>query len=418
MRKPTPQQLRFLDWEMGAFFHFGIRTFYEGHRDWDGLPMPAQGFAPTALDCDQWIRTIKQTGMTYAILVCKHHDGFANWPSAHSDYSVRQTPWKNGQGDVVQEFVDACRRHDIAVGLYYSPAEQGYHERSPEAHDQYFIDQITELLGNYGKIDYLWFDGCGSEGHKYDTERIVRTIRGLQPDILIFNMWDPDTRWVGNEAGVASIDNSNIVSSLSFSEKTTEKDALGEDMFLPAECDGMLRTNWFYSEYDAHTLRPLQELLGLYEHSVGRGANLLINIAPDRRGLLPQPDARRLLEFGAALRARYGQPLSAQAQATEAGYELAFCLPSTDGVAAFDDEPLVNALELAEDLSDGEAVQQFRVLARGHKLYTPLCLHLGHTIGHKRIVRFPAIRARELVVEVTQSRRAAKLLPPRAFFVR
>ena len=191
---PTKQQLSFLDWEMGAFFHFGIRTFYEGHRDWDGKAMDLKAFLPTGLDCENWIRTIKEAGLTYAILVCKHHDGFANWPSKYTEYSVANTPWKDGKGDVVQEFVAACRKYDIKVGLYYSPAEAGFQERSPKEHDDYFISQIGELLSNYGKIDYLWFDGCGSEGHEYDKKRIITAIRSLQPEILIFGMWDPDTR--------------------------------------------------------------------------------------------------------------------------------------------------------------------------------------------------------------------------------
>ena len=121
----SARQLEYQDWEMGIFFHFGIRTFYEGHRDWDGKPMPLDGFRPAGLNCDDWIASAKRAGMTYAVLVCKHHDGFANWPSAHSEFGVGQTPWKEGKGDVVGEFTEACRRHGIKIGLYYSPAEWG-----------------------------------------------------------------------------------------------------------------------------------------------------------------------------------------------------------------------------------------------------------------------------------------------------
>ena len=123
--KPTEKQLKFLDWELGVFIHFGIRTFYEGHRDWDMKPMPLEGFNPTELDCENWVLTAKEAGAKYAVLVCKHHDGFANWPSAYTEYSVKNTPWKNGKGDVVREFVDACRKHGICPGLYYSPAQFG-----------------------------------------------------------------------------------------------------------------------------------------------------------------------------------------------------------------------------------------------------------------------------------------------------
>ena len=119
------EQLEFLNWEFGVFFHFGIRSFFRGHKDWDGKEMPLSAFNPDALDCDEWIRTVKAAGFRYAILTCKHHDGFANWPSAYTEYSVKNTPWKNGEGDVVREFTDACRAHGIKVGLYYSPAQWG-----------------------------------------------------------------------------------------------------------------------------------------------------------------------------------------------------------------------------------------------------------------------------------------------------
>lgn len=215
------------------FFHFGIRTFYEGHTDWDGLPMPVEGFNPTALDCENWICAAHEAGARYAILVCKHHDGFANWPSKYTDYSIKNTPYKNGRGDVVREFVDACRKYGLAVGLYYSPAQEGYKEIDDSEYDEYFINQVSELLTDYGKIDYLWFDACGSENHEYDIKRIVGAIRKLQPEILLFNMWDPDTRWVGNESGIAPIDAKYVTNRVPFSEKTTEDDELGEDIFLP-----------------------------------------------------------------------------------------------------------------------------------------------------------------------------------------
>ena len=406
--KPTKQQLAFLDWEMGAFFHFGIRTFYEGHRDWDGKTMPPAGFNPTQLDCESWIRIVKEAGLKYAILVCKHHDGFANWPSAYSSYHVGLTPWKDGKGDVVAEFVAACRKYDIKVGLYYSPAEAGSCQREAREYDDYFIHQISELLdGRYGVIDYLWFDGCGSEGHEYDKQRIIRAIRGLQPEILIFNMWDPDTRWVGNEGGAAGVDNSSVVGELDFSVMTDEKEALGTSKFLPAECDFMLRrNNWFYSEYDVHTVKSVEELVGLYYYSVGCGANFLVNIGPDRRGLLPEVDARRLLEFGAEIARRFSNPLPGDWEETDDGVTL-----------TLDEHALVNQIMFEEDLTEGERVEAFSVLAGSHILYKPVCVYAGKTVGHKRIVTFPAILAGELTVRVEKSRGQAKLRNLQAFYV-
>jgi alpha-L-fucosidase len=405
--QPSAERLAFLDWEMGAFFHFGIRTFYEGRRDWDGKPMPLEGFAPTELDCEQWIATIKEAGAKYAILVCKHHDGFANWPSKHSEYHVGLTPWRNGRGDVVAEFVSACRKYDIKIGLYYSPAEIGYGDRSAKEHDDYFIAQVSELLSGYGQIDYLWFDGCGSEGHEYDKERIVKAIRGLQPNILIFNMWDPDTRWVGNEAGIAGVENSDWVSELDFSVMTSRKDALDGKEFLPAECDFMMRDhNWFYSEYDVHTVKSVEELVGLYYYSVGNGANFLINIGPDRRGLLPNVDAIRLKEFGAEIRRRFQNPLPSSLVESENGAAI-----------ELSEQRLVNHIVIGEDMETGGRVSEFSILVKSRLIYRPKVIYAGKAIGHKRIIQFPPIRAKSLIVRVDQSSGGYKLIKPEAYYI-
>ena len=366
MRSIKKEQLDFLNWEFGVFFHFGIRTFNEGHKDWDMKPMALSSFDPTELDCEDWIKTVHDAGAKYAVLVCKHHDGFANWPSACTDYSVKNTPWKQGKGDVVREFVRACRKYDVKTGLYYSPAQFGSVEMNGREYDDYFIHQIRELLINYGKIDYLWFDGCGSEGHQYDTKRILAEIRACQPDILLFNMWDPDTRWIGNEQGVADVPNPLIV------------DFEGESRFLPAECDCRMRAeNWFYSDADEATVKSLDELMGLYYYSVGRGANLLINIGPDRRGLLPEADKRALLAFGAEIRARFSDPVPCRA--TNGDHRLTLEL-----------EPrLIDHVVLSEEITT-EEITSFEIFA--FPASRPMLVYTGQTIGHKAICRFPAVR--------------------------
>jgi alpha-L-fucosidase len=369
--------------------------------------MPLSEFNPVDLDCENWIRTVRDAGMKYAILVCKHHDGFANWPSKYSNYHVGLTPWKDGRGDVVAEFTAACRKYGIKTGLYYSPAETGYGDRSPREHDDYFINQISELLTDYGKVDYLWFDGCGSEGHEYDKARIVGAIRGLQPEILIFNMWDPDTRWAGNEGGVAGVYNGNVVAELNFSVMTVEKDALDKAGFLPAECDFMLRQkNWFYSEYDVHTIKSVEELIGIYYYSVGSGANFLVNIGPDRRGLLPQADAERLLEFGRAISGRFGSPIPSQAVEYERG-----------AAAELEEQQLINHVILAEDLTEGESIAELNVLVESGILRQPVCVFTGKAVGHKRIVSFPAVRAKKVYVEVTKHNGEYTLFKPEVFMI-
>jgi len=395
---PTARQIEYQDWEMGMFFHFGIRTFYEGHRDWDGKPMPTEGFRPAGLNCDDWIVSAKRAGMRYAVLVCKHHDGFANWPSKHSDFSVAQTPWMDGNGDVVREFTDACRRHGVKPGLYYSPAEWGNAEFGDEAaYDEHFLNQITELLSNYGDIDILWFDGCGSEGHTYDWPRIVREIRRMQPNVLIFNMGgDPDFRWVGNEAGVAGLPNWNTVTGSRFSVNTEGDDKLADNpLWLPAECDCMMRWhNWFYEEADVDTVKPVEELMGLYYLSVGRGANLLINIGPDRRGLLPDADRDALIGFGAEIRRRFGNPIArlADGTATDTGWEYAAPEPF-----------YLDHIVLQEDLANGETVRRFAIHLQTGISGRLVTLYEGRNIGHKAICRVPLVACRKVVVEITEA---------------
>lgn len=381
------EQLDFLDWEFGIFFHFGIRTFNEGHKDWDMKPMELSSFNPDKLDCDDWIKTVRDAGAKYAVLVCKHHDGFANWPSAYTEFSVKNTPWKNGEGDIVQDFTDACRKYNIKIGLYYSPAQFGSVQMNGKEYDDYFINQIRELLTNYGKIDYLWFDGCGSEGHQYDTARIVAEIRKCQPDILIFNMWDPDTRWIGNESGLAPLQNNLTVGSLDFSIQTEEKDMLEERRFLPGECDCRMRLeNWFYSEKDAHTVKTLDELMGLYYYSVGRGSNLLINIAPDRTGNLPQEDKKALLEFGNKIRRDFSDFIKCEVRKEPGKITL-------EAKAQ-----LINHAILSEKIAFDNEIEAFEIKAHPYPYGAPITVYLGKTIGHKAICRFPTIYTNKIEI--------------------
>lgn len=403
------RQIDFLDWEFGMFFHFGIRSFYPGHVDWDDKDMPPEKFNPTQLDCEQWVRTAKEAGATYAILTTKHHDGFALWPSKYSNYSVAQTPWKDGKGDVVREFTDACRKYGLKVGLYYSPAQWGKYSipfSNAKEYDDYFINQIGELLTNYGKIDYLWFDGCGSEGHEYDRERIVAQIDRMQPEILTFcdPEWSPGIRWVGNEDGYASLNNPLVVSSTDYSELATEEQKLSEAAFLPSECDCKLRNTWFW-DLNEDTIKSTEELFGMYEMSVGHGSNFLINIGPDSRGLLPDADVKRILELGERIKASYSTPVP-------------FTEPSKDGdvytiVHTESDEPdwktipkeerLSNCVMIKEDLSNGQLVESFSIYgylpAYKHK---KILLFKGKTIGHKVLCKFSPLRASKYEVIINQ----------------
>lgn len=382
--KPTSRQLEFMDWEFGAFFHFGLRAFYKGWHDWDERDMDQSVFNPEGLDCDSWIRAFKDAGAKYAILTCKHHDGFANWPSEYTDYSVKNTPWKNGKGDVVREFTDACRRNDMKVGLYYSPAQRdGSKFTTSKEYNDYFIGQLGELLTGYGKIDYLWFDGCGSQGYTFDTVRIIDSIRTAQPDIMIFGMWDPDVRWIGNEEGWAPIPNTYTFKNNHAYAVEKYGDARPEYRFLPGECDTDLRSTWFDCEDNEDTIYELDELMGLYEMSVGHGANLLLNIGPDKTGHLPKPDAARLAEFGAKIKEMYGSPL-----------DFSSPVKNEDGTFAVRSQnaQLVNCAVLMEDLTEGESVKRFTLRSDKTIVYT------GYGIGHKYICKFPTVKTAGLTL--------------------
>ncbi len=402
--QPTEKQLKFLDWEFGIFFHFGIRTFNPGHVDWDGVDMPVSSFNPTELDCSQWIKAIKKAGAKYAVMTTKHHDGFALWPSKYTKYSVAYSDWKDGKGDVVKEYVEACRREGIAVGLYYSPAQWGKTAVTfdkEEEYDDYFINQISELLSNYGKIDYLWFDGCGSAGHKYDQKRIIGVIRKLQPDIIIFGMWDPDTFWVGNEDGYAPLNNTGIIETEILGEKKT--------MFMPYECDCRIRGHWFYDR-DEYSLKSVDELIGMYEMSVGRGANLLLNIGPDERGLLPETDIARLMQLKAEIDKRYSYPLPFEkaVKESENTYSIEYSYSTlNDKFKDTDFIPNVKSVIIKEDISKGVACRRFKLWAHIPSRPTPssrkICIYYGETIGKKKIIPIPAIRAPKFTLEILES---------------
>ncbi|MBQ8899010.1 MAG: alpha-L-fucosidase [Clostridia bacterium] len=403
---PAESQLDFLNWEFGVFFHFGIRTFYEGHKDWDLKDMPLSGFYPTDFSAEDWCEKIAAGGAKYAILTAKHHDGFANWPSAYTEYSVKNTPWRDGKGDVVGDFVAACRKFGLKVGLYYSPAQFGSVNVDHDEYDTYFINQISELLTNYGKIDYLWFDGCGSANHNYNQERIIKSIRALQPEILIFNMWDPDTAWVGNEDGYARYPNVYEKNVASMGRCRRESDSEEGTRFLPDECDCRIRDTWFYEDADRDNLKSVDMLMGMYELSVGRGSNLLLNIGPDRRGRLLDEDVARINEFAAEVKRRYSNPIPVDTVYDDNGLYIYFPQP-TDA----------NCVVLEEDIVNGQSVFDFELSffnCEGNDYYKTVLFH-GSTVGRKLIISFPPMRLRRLRLDILRSEGDWKLNSVKVF---
>lgn len=388
---PSPQQLAFHNMEFGMFLHFGLRSWYERLGDKDVHTMDPKRFTPAHFDCRQWAETAKAAGMKYMVLTAKHHDGWCNWQTATSDFSVKSSPWKNGKGDVVREYTEACRAAGLGVGLYFSPADWtcAFYSDAKRFND-YMLAQLTELLGNYGRIDLLWFDLAYSTT-PYDWPRIVTAIRRLQPDLLM-NAGAPNMRHGGSEGGFAEVPLCNIVRE--WQDPSTSDTRACEPQWLPVEvCSQMRHWAWFWHAFDTHTVKDVETLMGLYLYSVGRGANLLLNVGPDNTGLLPEPDRTRLLEFAAERDRRFGTPLLQQTNvAVTPGQPVVWDLPT---------EPLMDALILQEDLIQGEHVSRWtlRIMPAGHTI-APRTLREGYTIGHKQIVTFPRIRVKQIILEL------------------
>ncbi len=369
--KPSPQQLSWQDLEIGVLIHFGPNTFMD--REWgDGTADPSV-FNPTALDTEQWVLAAKSAGAKYLIMVAKHHDGFCLWPTRRSKYSVAASPWKGGKGDVVREVAAACRKHGLRFGVYLSPWDR--HEPSysdSKTYDNYYSGQISELANRYGELTEWWLDGAGSEGHVYDFERYIRTLRTYQPNAMIFSdlgllPW-ADIRWVGNEDGAAFEENWNVV------------DAYRVLRWRPAECDTPLRErHWFWHPNDEQSLKPVSKLLDIYHKSVGRGAQLVLGLAPDNRGLMPDSDVARLKEFGDTIRRLYGSDEKAEIwQAPK---------PQAELVLDFSSPKSVDRALTMEDLTGGQHVRRYEIQTwTGSEWRT---LVSGTTIGHKKIDLFP-----------------------------
>lgn len=391
LAKPSPQQLAWQDMELGMFCHFGMNTFCD--QEWgDGTDSP-EIFNPEQLDARQWARTAKRAGFKYLVLTAKHHDGFCLWPTKTTDYSVKSSPWRGGKGDVVREVADACREEGLQFGLYLSPWDR--HEPcypDKEAYDDFYAEQLTELLTGYGPLVEVWFDGAGSQGREYDWNRIIGLIDKYQPDAMVFNMGRPTIRWVGNEDGVAPYPCWNTATTARESMFTSDMMTWmeGTPAWVPAECDVPIRKrHWFWHPDDEASLRSLEDVLDIYYRSVGHGATLLLNISPDNRGLLPEVDVERVIEFGDEIRRRFGQPVS---QTSGEGTELLMKLEHTQPV---------NHVIIMEDIAHGERVREYVLEAYSQGEWKELVR--GSAIGHKKIDRFDTVETDQLRVRILSS---------------
>ncbi|MBR5528271.1 MAG: alpha-L-fucosidase [Clostridia bacterium] len=284
-----------------AFFHFGVNTFSDA--EWGDGNEPEKIFAPTQTDVCQWIKTIKDAGFTLAILTVKHHDGFCLWPSEYTQHTIAKSPYKNGCGDILREFTDACRKYGIATGVYISPWDRNSEYWGSAEYNAFFNNQLTEILSEYGKIDEVWFDGAGSAEADYDWALWESTIRKFQPDAVIFGSMSAapyiECRWVGNESGYAgdphypTVDISSVEKEIVL-ELNSGK--LGGDSFLIAEVDTSIRPGWFYHKEQDNFVKSPKQLIDLWFDSVGKSAIMLLNFPPDRRGLIHETDSKNAIE--------------------------------------------------------------------------------------------------------------------------
>lgn len=447
--RPTERQLRVQEMEFYSFIHFTVNT-YTG-KEWGTGQEEPSIFNPAEFNAEQWVKVCKSAGMKGLILTCKHHDGFCLWPSQYTEHSVKSSPWKNGTGDIVKEVSEACRREGLQFGVYLSPWDR--HEPtygdSPK-YNQYFLNQLRELLTSYGDIFCVWFDGACGEGPNgkrqvYDWEAYYALIRELQPNAAI-SVCGPDIRWCGNEAGHCRASEWSVVpASLQDNEKIQEKsqqiddsefskryDSSEEDLgsrsiiqnekkliWYPAEVNTSIRPGWFYHAEEDNQVKSLDELLHVYYGSVGGNATFLLNLPPDQRGLIHENDAARMQELGDELREIFRTNLAADATASASesmdGHPVSLMLDGdrdTYWAPEEGTEQAVIDIDLREEKTFSHIVlQEYRYSQRIERFelerkvgneWVPLCN--GTVVGHKRICRFEPVTARYIRLHIKESR--------------
>lgn len=428
---PTPQQAAWQQMELTAFLHFGINTFTG--REWgDGQEDPAI-FNPTELDAEQWVRSLKDAGFKMVLLTAKHHDGFCLWPTATTKHSVASSPWKNGQGDVVKELRKACDKYDMKFGVYLSPWDRNAecYGDSPK-YNEFFIRQLTELLTNYGEVHEVWFDGANGEGPNgkkqiYDWDAFYKTIQKLQPKAVMAIMGD-DVRWVGNEKGLGretewsatvltpgiyarSEENNKRLGVFSKAEDLGSRAILEkatELFWYPSEVDVSIRPGWFYHAEEDSKVKSLKHLSDIYFQSVGYNSVLLLNIPPDRRGLINEADVQRLNEFAA-----YREKIFTNNR-VEKGRKDWEAVSGSEAVYSLKPESEINVVMLQEDITKGQRVESFTVEALTEEGWQEVAK--GTTVGYKRMVRFPVIKATQLRVKINECRLTAHISQVGAYY--
>ncbi len=431
---PSERQLAWHDLEFYAFIHFNMNTFT--NMEWGMGDEKPEWFNPTELDTRQWARVAKEAGMKGIIITAKHHDGFCLWPSAYTEHSVKNSPWRNGNGDLLRELSDACKEYGLKFGVYLSPWDRNHADYGKPEYLDYFRNQLRELLTNYGEVFEVWFDGANggtgyyggaNENRKIDNrtyyqwDTVFKIVRELQPMACIFSDGGPDVRWVGNEEGWARPTNWSLLKRDDFAPGIAENlehlRAGQEDgtHWLPAEVDVSIRPGWYYHPYEDHKVKTLPQLLDIYYHSVGRNSSLLLNFPVDTRGLIHENDVDAIMKLAEALKADFAKDLAAGQKISATNvrensrkFREANVIdgkPDTywatdDGTVEasltveFSQPTTFNRFLAQEYIPLGQRVRKFRIEAMVDGAWQTLAEET--TIGYKRILRLPTVTASKL----------------------
>ncbi len=427
---PSGDQSAWQQLELTAFLHFGMNTFT--NQEWgNGKEDPAL-FNPSELNTDQWVKAIKDAGFKLAILTAKHHDGFCLWQTQTTTHSVASSLWKNGKGDVMAEFVQSCKKYGIKVGVYLSPWDMNAasYGDSPN-YNLFYMAQLTELLSRYGQIDEVWLDGACGEGPNgkkqvYDFPAYYELIRRLQPHAVIA-ISGIDVRWVGNERGYGRETewSATALNYDTYPDKKALNDKIGinamsKDLgsrkllkkassvqWWPSEVDVSIRPGWFYHASEDTLVKPVAQLVDIYKHSVGMNSSLLLNIPPDRRGLIHENDVKTLKNFG-----DYIQKSLADNKLSN-GKQYWETKPKTSQEYAVNAGETINTIILQEDISKGQRVESFTIdvwLNNGWKEIAQ-----GTTIGYKRLLSFPDLKTAKIRVNIKEARNTVNILQVGAY---
>ena len=423
---PTPFQFAWQDMEYYFFVHFGPNTFTD--LEWGKGTEKEEVFDPKEMNCDQWCRIAKAAGAKGIIITAKHHDGFCLWPSKYSTHTVRESKWKNGKGDVLKELSASCKKYGLKFGVYLSPWDRNHPAYGTPQYNNVFVNMLKEIFTNYGPIWELWWDGANGEGPNgkkqiYDFARFEKVVRKLSPNTIIFSDIGPDARWCGNEKGFAGKTNWNTLDTAGFkrgigappTDTLNQGNVWGKN-WIPAECDVSIRPGWFYHKKEDSLVKSPQQLFEIYLKSVGRGANLILNVPPDQRGLITSYDSASLIGFKKLREESFDNNLSTKGtvyfisnnkkrvtKKVNDGNEQTFETvtdPSSQSIEIqFDDPENVNCILLKENQVNGQHCAKFKLqlLDENQELIKEI---YGTTIGHKRIFTFPQTKVNRIHLQI------------------